>query len=114
MGKNNSRGENTNIVLIYVTVGDEKEGRKIALYLVKHKIAACVNMIPRMHAVYRWKGVVEESDECILLVKTRKDNVERVIQKIKGMHSYELPCIEVFEIIGGLQDFLRYVEDETQ
>ena len=94
-------------------MGNIKDARKIAHTLVEEQMVACVNIIPKVESVYRWKGKIENDDECILIAKTVDQNVKKTIQRIKKLHSYELPDIIVIPIIGGLKDYLNYICDET-
>lgn len=101
------------VSIIYTTTGTIDEARKIAQVLVSEKLAACVHIIPTIESFYRWKGKIEKAEECVLLVKTTERNVERTIHTIKNLHSYELPEILVLPPVGGLKEYLAYVEDET-
>jgi periplasmic divalent cation tolerance protein len=100
------------VSIIYSTTSSEKEAQKIAQVLVEEKLVACVHILPKITSVYRWKGNIEEADETALLVKTTEKNVEKTIQKIKDLHSYEVPEILVFPPVGGLKEYLAYVDDE--
>jgi periplasmic divalent cation tolerance protein len=91
-----------------------EEARKIARSLVEEKLVACVNIFPRIDSIYRWQGEVEEDSECALIAKTCDDNIDETIRRIKELHSYDVPDIIVLPIIGGLEEYLRYVEDETK
>ncbi|MFA5771588.1 MAG: divalent-cation tolerance protein CutA [Thermoplasmata archaeon] len=102
------------VVIIYTTTKDVKEAKKIGKTLVDRKLAACVNIIPKMNSVYRWKGSVEEAKEAVLLVKTTDSNVEKVKKSIVKMHSYELPCILVFPVESGLGSYLKYIVDNSK
>lgn len=101
------------VSIIYSTTGSKEEAQKIAHILVKEKLVACVHIIPKIMSVYRWKDNIEESDETVLLVKTKEKNVEKTIQKIKDLHSYDVPEILVLPSVGGLKEYLEYVDDET-
>lgn len=101
------------VSLVYTTVGNIKDARRIAHSLVEDQIVACVNIIPKVESVYRWKGKVENDNECVLIAKTVDQNVKKTIQKIKKLHSYELPDIIVLPVIGGLKDYLNYICAET-
>lgn len=100
-------------VVIYSTIDDIKKARKIANTLVEEKLVACVNIIPKIESIYRWKGKIESSNECVIIAKTVDKNVKKVITKIKDMHPYELPDIIILPIIGGLKEYLKYIADET-
>lgn len=101
------------VVIIYSTIDDVKQAQKIANVLVEEKLVACVNIIPNIISIYRWKGKIENDDECIIIAKTTDSNVKKVIQRIKTLHTYELPDIIVLPIIGGLKEYLEYITNET-
>jgi len=100
--------------VIYSTIGNIKDAKKIANSLVKEKLVACVNILPRIESIYRWQGKIEEDNECILIAKTIDENVNKTIQKLRELHPYDLPDIIVLPIIGGLKEYLGYIKDETK
>ncbi|MFO8078652.1 MAG: divalent-cation tolerance protein CutA [Thermoplasmatota archaeon] len=101
------------VAIVYSTIDDIKDARKIAHILVEEQIVACVNIISSAESVYKWKAEVKHEDECILLAKTVDSNVKKTIQRIKQLHPYEIPCIIVLPIIGGVKDYLDYIHRET-
>jgi len=101
------------VVIVYSTVDKIQGARRIARILVEEKLVACVNIIPKIESIYRWKGKIENSNECVIIAKTVDKNVKKVITKIKDLHPYELPDIIVLPIIGGLKEYLKYIADET-
>jgi len=98
---------------IYITTGDEAEARKIGKALVEEKLAACVNFHP-IQSIYRWEGKIEEEGEIAVLVKTRAELVDRVIERVKELHSYEVPDIISLPIEKGYPAYLQWVEESTQ
>ena len=101
------------VSLIYSTIGSEEEARKISRDLVSKKLVACVNIIPKIASIYRWQGQIEEDTETILIAKTTEKNIDRAVETIKSLHSYELPDIVVIPITTGLKTYLDYVKSET-
>ena len=101
------------VAVIYTTLDNIQDARRLAHTLVDEQLVACVNIIPKIESVYRWKGKVEESEEVVLICKTVDPNVKKTIQRIKSLHKYEVPDIIVLPIIGGLKDYLDYIADET-
>ena len=101
------------VAAVYTTIDNIQDARKIAKTLVEEQLVACVNIMPNIESIYRWKGKVEEDNEFILIAKTVDSNVEKTIRRIKELHSYELPDIIVLPIIGGLKDYLDYIVNET-
>lgn len=103
----------TMVSIIYSTTDSLASAKTIARSLVKGKLVACVNIIPKIESIYRWEGKIEEVTECILLAKTSEHNIQKTIQKIRSLHPYEIPEIIVLHPIGGLKEYLDYVEAET-
>jgi len=101
------------VAIIYSTINDFKEAKKIANNLVEEKLVACVNIIPKIESIYRWKDKIENDEECVIIAKTIDKNVKKVITRIKSLHPYELPDIIVLPIIGGLKEYLEYITNET-
>lgn len=101
------------VVVIYSTIGNIIDARRIAQTLVEEQLVACVNIIPDIESTYRWKGKIESDEECVLIAKTVDKNVNKTIARIQSLHPYELPDIIVIPIIGGLKDYLDYISNET-
>lgn len=98
---------------IYITAKDETEARKLGRALVGERLAACVNYFP-IQSIFRWEGSIEESEETALIAKTRAELVEKVIQRVKELHSYEVPCTVSWIIENGNQDFLAWITESTE
>ncbi len=98
---------------IYITAGDENEAREIGRTLVEERLAACVNILP-IKSVYRWEDTVEEEGEVAMFVKTRDGLADAVIERVKELHSYDVPCIVSFPIEKGNPDYLKWIEESTR
>jgi periplasmic divalent cation tolerance protein len=103
----------TDKVLVLTTAGSEDEAREIAHALVERRLAACVNIVPRIHSVYRWQEKVESAEEFLMIIKTTRDREEQVKSAIKELHSYELPECIVIGIDGGSEQYLRWLADSV-
>ena len=101
------------VSIIYSTNDTVETAKTIARTLVKEKLVACVHIIPKIESIYRWDGKIEEANECVLLAKTSERNVQKAIQKIRLLHPYKVPEILVLPPVGGLKEYLEYVETET-
>jgi|ERR1035437_2550261 periplasmic divalent cation tolerance protein len=96
--------------IVLSTAGSEDEARKIARHLVEHQLAACVNIVPQIESIYRWRGKVESSREWLLLIKTTAERFPAVRDAIRELHSYELPeCIAV-SVEDGSSEYLQWIE----
>jgi len=100
-------------VVILVTTSSQEEGLNIARALVDSRLAACVNMIPGLRSIYRWKGKIWDEGELLLLIKTQTALFEKVEGKIKEIHSYEVPEIIAIPIIRGFETYLNWLEEST-
>jgi periplasmic divalent cation tolerance protein len=79
----------TDKLLVLTTTGSEAEASKIAEMLVGRRLAACVNIIPRIQSVYPWQGRVESAEEFLLIAKTSQGKEQEVHAAIREMHSYQ-------------------------
>jgi len=103
----------TNARIILTTAGSQEEAAKIAHALVERKLAACVNIVPRVESVYRWQGKVETAQEWLLLIKTQAELFERVRDAVKELHSYDLPECVMLEVAAGSQEYLAWIAENT-
>jgi periplasmic divalent cation tolerance protein len=103
----------TDVVLILTTVPDDARGEALAQTLVEERLAACVNVLPAMTSIYRWRGAVERDSERQLVVKTTRDRIEAVRERIAQLHPYELPELLVVDVVDGGDSYLKWVRGST-
>ena len=96
--------------LILTTAGSREEAKTIAQALVERRLAACVNIVPQAHSIYRWRDKVEEAEEWLLLIKTTAAAFERVRDALVQLHSYELPECICMGIEAGSAPYLKWIE----
>jgi periplasmic divalent cation tolerance protein len=100
----------TDSIVVLITASSEEEGHKIAKLLVNERKAACVNIVPGVDSLFRWKGKIDSARESLLLVKTRASLFPEIITLVKEAHSYEVPEIIALPIIGGSEDYLKWLD----
>ena len=98
---------------VYITTKNHDEALNIGRDLVSRRLAACINIIDKMHSLYWWNGEIQEDDETILIAKTTKDNIDALTNRVKVLHSYSCPCIVAFPIDNGNKDYLEWIQKET-
>ncbi len=96
--------------VVLVTASSMEEALRIARRVVEEKLAACVNIVNGVRSVYVWKGNVEEGSEVLLIMKTREDVLQRLIERVKELHSYEVPEVIAIEIANGLSAYLEWID----
>jgi periplasmic divalent cation tolerance protein len=99
---------------IYVTAANPDEARTIGEALVQERLVACVNILAPMSSIYWWQGQVQHETEAVLIAKTEAALVERVIARVKALHSYTVPCVVSLAIEAGNPDFLKWIAAETR
>ena len=85
-------------IIILTTVSSKEEGERIATKLVGNKLAACVNILPKMTSIYRWENKINKDDELLLIIKTAEYLEPKVYDFIRDNHSYEVPEIITLNI----------------
>lgn len=105
-----------NLRLIYITTKNRDEARRIGSALVSEKLAACANIIDGMESIYSWKNSIETDTECILIAKTTYSNVERLTQRVKEIHSYDVPCIVSINLAEqeGNAEYLDWMQNSVR
>ena len=101
------------ILIVVTTVGTQEQALDIANHLIDKRLAACVNIVPGVRSIFRWKGEVNDDTEFLLLAKTVEARYEDVSAAIKSLHAYELP--EILAYPASLADdlFAAWVGDAT-
>jgi len=100
-------------IIVFSTASSKEEAERIAGNLVENRIAACVNIITGVLSVYRWKGKVEKSGEVLLIIKTMENKFPLIKERIKSLHSYDVPEIIALDIAGGAEDYLSWIAEST-
>jgi periplasmic divalent cation tolerance protein len=96
-------------VIVLTTLPAEGDADRFASQLVDERLAACVNILPPMRSVYRWKGSVERADERQLVIKTTAERVSALESRLKELHPYEVPEFVVLPIIAGSPAYLSFL-----
>lgn len=100
-------------LVVHVIVGTREEAQAIARQVVGERLAACANMLGPMESTYWWNGALECAEEVLLLLKTRDSLFGKLADRIRGLHSYECPCIVAYPIEQGAPSFLAWIDAET-
>ena len=99
---------------LYVTAANAEQARTIGEALVAERLVACVNILAPMSSIYWWQGQIQHDTEAVLIAKTRAELVERVVARVKALHSYTVPCVVSLAVEAGNPAFLQWIADETK
>jgi periplasmic divalent cation tolerance protein len=100
----------TDKIVVFTTCDSKKRADKLARHLVKQRVAACVNVLPKARSIYRWKEKVEEASEWMLIIKTRRDLFAALRTEIQKLHTYEVPELIALPIVDGSEDYLAWFD----
>ncbi len=97
------------LVLVYSTFPNKKIAQSVADKVIEQKLAACVVLLPALSSTYMWKGKRVKDKEVILLAKTAKKNLPKLLKKIENLHPYECPCILTFKPSHVNKNYLDWI-----
>lgn len=104
----------TDKIVVLSSCGSAEEAERLARRLLETHTAACVNVITQNRSFYRWKGRIEDSSECLLLIKTSRDRFEALRAVLEGAHSYELPEVLALPVVDGSPNYLAWLTGELR
>lgn len=99
--------------VVLITCESEEEARRIGRQLVEERLAACANLVGQIESIFHWKGEIQEEDEALLILKTRRSHFERLAARVEALHSYEVPEVVALPIMVGLAPYVRWIAEET-
>jgi periplasmic divalent cation tolerance protein len=99
------------IVLAFCTFPDAEIARRAAREIVELRLAACGNVVPQIHSVYRWEGKIESADEALAIFKLPADRYAEFESKLRSLHPYDVPEIISCRIDRGLPEYLRWIAE---
>jgi periplasmic divalent cation tolerance protein len=102
------------LIVVVTSVGTEDQALDLAHALIRNRQAACVNIIPNVHSIYRWKGRVCEDDERLLIVKSTESEFEGIKETIQRVNTYELPEILSYRVDQASGPFGEWIARMTE
>jgi periplasmic divalent cation tolerance protein len=100
--------------LFYITCKNKNEASKISLSLIKEDLAACANILPPVQSYFKWNKQTQSTREVIVIGKTLKKKMSKIIMKVKEKHSYDCPGIVFIDIKNGNKDFLNWIKNSLK
>lgn len=101
------------VLIVYCTCPDAASASSIAQMLVSEHLAACVSELPGLRSTYSWQGRIERDEETLLIIKTTRERLSALTERITALHPADLPEILATETAGGLSAYLDWVAEQT-
>lgn len=102
----------TDKIVVLTTCDSEKQAAKLARLLVEHRLAACVNILPKARSIYRWQEKIEDAAEWILLIKSRRDLFAGLRAEIQKLHTYDVPEVIALPVVDGSEAYLAWLDEQ--
>ena len=106
--------EKPDYIVVFITANNTGEAQQIVRLLLEQRKAACVNIIPEVDSHFWWEGELDSAQEGLLVIKTKKSLLPEIISLVKRVHSNVVPEIIALPIVGGNQDYLDWLDKETE
>jgi periplasmic divalent cation tolerance protein len=104
---------NPDYVMVLTTLPADADGAAFARRLVEERLAACVNVLAPMESIYRWEGNVELEPERQIVIKTSRERVVALWDRVRELHPYDMPEFLVLPIVDGNEAYLQWVAEST-
>ena len=103
-----------NFIVVFATTPTKEDAKKIARKIVDEGLAACVSIVDEVKSIFYWEGKIEKAREAMLIIKTRNEKFNQLMDHIKSIHPYTVPEILAIPILAGNPEYLKWVEDSTR
>jgi periplasmic divalent cation tolerance protein len=101
-------------IIVLITASSQDEAAKIGTALVDEHLAACVNIVPEIRSLFFWEGKTQDERETLLVAKSRQPLLERLVCRVKSLHSYVVPEVIALPIVGGSREYLAWLNETTK
>ena len=103
-----------NVLVVLTTAPGPSEARRIARALVEERLAACANVLPGVTSIYWWEGELQEDGETLIVLKTTREGLEELEDRLAELHPYDVPELLALDVVAGLEPYLEWVEGEVR
>lgn len=100
--------------LVLITTKNKKEARGIAKALLNKRLAACVNILDKVESLFWWQGKIDSAFEVMLIVKSRREKIPKIIKMVKSLHSYSVPEIIALPVSAGFKPYLEWINESIR
>jgi periplasmic divalent cation tolerance protein len=102
----------TDKIVVFSTCDSEEQAGRIARALLDQRLAACVNILPGVRSIYRWKDQIEDAAEWMLIIKTRRELMDKLRLAVGRIHTYAVPDLLAVPVVDGSEEYLAWLDRE--
>lgn len=100
-------------IVVLITAKNKTEAKKVAQGLLKDRLAACVNILGGVESLFWWQGKIDKGSEALMIIKTKQKSFEKLVSKVKLLHSYQNPEIIALPIVAGSWNYLKWIDESV-
>lgn len=97
-------------IVVFMTASDRVEAEKIVRNLLEERLIACANIVGPVSSLFWWKGKIDKASEFLVIMKSEKKFFKRLSERVREIHSYEVPELITMPIIEGLPSYLDWLK----
>ena len=101
-------------IIIFITCANKKQAKLIARHLVAGKLVACVNVLDKIDSIFWWQNRIDSAREVLLIAKSKKLLIQKIINKVKSLHSYRIPEVIALPIVAGNRDYINWINESIR
>jgi periplasmic divalent cation tolerance protein len=98
-------------IVILITCANKREATRIARHLVEQRLVACVNLIADIKSIFWWQKRIDSATEVLLIAKSRKSLIGKIVRQVRSLHSYSVPEIIALPIVAGNKDYINWINE---
>jgi periplasmic divalent cation tolerance protein len=102
-----------NCLMVFVTFTDRSQAEKCIKVVLGERLIACANIVSEVHSRFHWQGSISNEEEILVIMKTRQELIDELVETIREHHSYQVPEIIAIPIVAGASDYLEWIKEET-
>jgi periplasmic divalent cation tolerance protein len=102
--------QNAGYIVVLVTASDMEEAEKIVKTVLDERLIACANIIGPVYSFFWWQGRIDTAQEHLILMKTKRDLFNKLSERVKALHSYQIPEIIAVPIIEGFEPYMEWLK----
>jgi len=102
----------TEILLVHTTFANEDDAARVVRVLVEERLIACGNLLRGARSIYRWKGAIEDTDEVVVVMKTRKQYWAALLSRLHELHPYDVPELVAVRVAAGAPKYLAWLDEQ--
>jgi periplasmic divalent cation tolerance protein len=101
-------------IIVLITASNRDEAAAIGTALIEAHLAACVNIVPEVRSLFFWEGKARDEREALLIVKSTLPHLDKLVSRVKELHSYAVPEVVALPIVGGSREYLDWLRETTE